>query len=150
MSDAKIGYGTRAYLQATSAATALTKLAQVFNVTLPNEQIAEVEVTHYESPGRTREFIPGLNDAGEITVEMNFVPGSPTDALIVAAKADGEVRQFRIVTPDDDDNQMYTFPVFVRGYERGIPVDDRMTATVTLRVAGAVVQADAAADPTDI
>ncbi len=150
MSDALIGYGTRAYMMATVGASVLTKIAEVTSVSLPNEQVAEVEVTHYESPGRTREFIPGLNDAGEITVEMNFVPGSATDAMIVAAKSDGGVRTFRIVTPADDDSQMYTFPVFVRGYERGLPLDDRMTATVTLRIAGAVVQADASTTPATI
>ncbi|WP_294189076.1 phage tail tube protein [uncultured Sphingomonas sp.] len=150
MSDAMIGYGTRALMQATVSAAALTKLAEVTNVTMPNEQVAEVEVTHYESPGRSREFIPGMSDAGEITVEMNWVPGSEADALIAAAKADGKVRTFRIVTPPDDNAQMYTFPGFVRGFERGLPMDDRMTATVTIRVAGAVVQADASADPTVI
>ncbi len=150
MSDALIGYGTRFLMAATPAATALTKLAEVTSVTLPNEQVAEVEVTHYESPGRTREFIPGLNDAGEITVEINWVPGSDTDDLIVAAKADGKVRTMRIVTPADDTSQMYTFPGFVRGFERTAPMDDKMTATLTIRIAGAVDQANAAADPTVI
>lgn len=148
MSYGMIGYSTRFFMQATAAAAALTKLAEVTSVALPNEQTAEVEVTHYESPGRTREFIPGMNDAGEITVEMNFHPGSDTDAMLAAAKADGQVRTMRIVTPQDDDQQMYTFPGFVRGYERALPMDDRLTATVTIRVAGAVVQADASADPT--
>lgn len=149
MSDAMIGYGTRAYMQALANSTALTKLAEVTSVSLPNEQVAEVEVTHYESPGRSREFIAGLTDPGEITVEMNFAPGSPTDQMLVTAKSDGKVRTFRVVTPEDD-AQMYTFPIIVRGYERAVPLDDRMTANVTLRIAGAVVQDDAAADPTDI
>ena len=148
MTTAKIGYGTRFLMKELANSTALTKLAEVTSVSLPNEQVAEVEATHYESPNRTREFIPGLNDAGEITVEMNFDPGSATDLMLVAAKSDNGVRTMRIVTPPGDDDQMYTFPGFVKGYERGLPLDDRMTATVTIRVAGAVVQADAAADVT--
>ena len=149
MSDALIGYGTRLYMAATAGAAALTKLAEVTSVSLPNEQVAEVEVTHYESPGRTREFIAGFNDAGEISMEMNWIPGSATDDLIVTAKGDGLTRTFRVVTPGDE-GQMYTFPGFIRGYERTTPIDDRMTATVTIRVAGAVVQAVAAEDPTDV
>lgn len=147
MSDALIGIGTAIYMAATANATTLTKIAEVTAIGLPNEQIAEVEVTSYDSPGRTREFIPGLNDAGEITIEMNWVPGSATDDLIVAAKGDGKVRTFRVVTPEDDTQQQYTFPGFIRGYERTSPIDDRLTATITVRVAGAVVQADAATDP---
>jgi predicted secreted protein len=148
MSDALIGYGTQFLMAATPGASSLTKLAEITAVGLPNEQVAEVEVTHYESPGRTREFIAGLSDAGEITIEMNWVPGSATDALIAAAKADGKVRTMRVVTPADDTRQMYSFPGFVRGFERTAPIDDRMTATVTIRVAGAVVQANASANPT--
>lgn len=149
-SDAAIGYGSAFLMQALANSTALTELAEVTSVSLPDEQTAEVEVTHYKSPGRTREFISGLNDAGEITIEMNFVPGSATDDLLVAAKADGQTRTMRVVVTDAADAEMYTFPGFVRGYARSIPIDDRMTATVTIRVAGAVVQAAAAADPTDI
>ncbi|MDO7841079.1 phage tail tube protein [Sphingomonas immobilis] len=148
MSTAQIGYGTRFYMMATSGASALTKVAEVTSVSLPNEQIAEVEVTHYESPGRTREFIPGLNDAGEITIGINWHPGDATDAMIVTAKADGAVRTMRVVTPPGDDSQMYSFPGFVKGFERTTPIDDRMTATVTIRVAGAVVQLDTSANPT--
>lgn len=148
MSDAMIGFGTRFFMAATAGAAALTKLAEVTSVGFPNEQVVEVEVTHYESANRTREFIPGLNDAGEITLELNWIPGSATDELIQTAKGDGKVRTMRIATPADDDAQMYTFPGFVRGYERTAPMDDKMTATVTIRVAGAVTQADATPNPT--
>lgn len=147
MSEALIGYGTQFLMQATAAAAGLTKLGEVTNVTMPNEQISEVEATHYESPGRAREFIPGLSDAGEITVELNWVPGDATDKLIAAAKADGKVRTMRVVTPPDDTQQMYSFPGFIRGYERALPMDDRLTATITIRIAGAVTQANASADP---
>lgn len=150
MSDALIGYGTRFLMAATAAAAALTKLAEVTSVTFPNEQVAEVEVTNYDSPNRTREYIPGLNDAGDITVEINWIPGNPTDELIAAAKADGKVRTMRIVTPPDDTSQMYTFPGFIRGFEPAAPMDGKMTASVTIRVAGAIVREDAAADPTVI
>jgi predicted secreted protein len=151
MSDAKLGYGSKFLMAALASSSALTKLAEVTSVTLPNEQVAEVEVTHYESPGRTREFIAGLNDAGEITIGMNYLAGSATDALIVAAKADGAVRTMRIVVPDGTANgQAFTFPGFIRGYERDVPIDDKMTAQVTVRVAGAVEQDEAPADPTTI
>jgi predicted secreted protein len=151
MSDAQLGYGSKFLMAALANSTTLTKLAEVTSVSLPNEQVAEVEVTHYESPGRTREYIAGLNDAGELTIEINWVPGSATDTLIAAAKADGKVRTMRITVPGSSTNgQMYTFPGFVRGFERTAPFDDKMTATLTIRIAGAVVQANGIADPTVI
>lgn len=151
MSDAQLGYGSKFLMAALANSTTLTKLAEVTSVSLPNEQVAEVEVTHYESPGRTREYIAGLNDAGEITMGMNWIAGSATDKLIVAAKADGKVRTMRVVVPDSTPNgQMFTFPGFVKGYERDAPIDDKMTAQVTIRIAGAVVQANGIDDPTVI
>lgn len=151
MSDAQIGYGSKFLMQALPNATALTKLAEVTSVSLPNEQIAEVEVTHYESPGRTREYIAGLNDAGELTIGINWIAGSATDKLIVAAKVDGKVRTMRVVVPDSTANgQMFTFPGFIRGYERDAPIDDRMTAQITIRIAGAVTQVNGVTDPTVI
>jgi len=152
MSDALIGYGTRLYMGATANATALTKVAEETSVSIPDESVAEVEVTHYESPGRAREFIPGLSDNGSITFTINWIPGSATDDLLIAAKADRANRTFRIVTPaaDDYDGQMFTFPAFISGMSRAVPIDDRMTADVTLRVAGAVTIAEASENPTVI
>jgi predicted secreted protein len=149
MSDAMIGYGTRLYMAATKAATTLTKVAEVTNVTFPDESVAEVEVTHYESPGRTREFISGFSDAGSITFTVNWVPGSETDDMLVAAKADGETRTLRIVTPGDD-GQMFTFPGYISGFARTAPIDDRMTADLTVRVAGAITIAEVTDTPTTI
>lgn len=150
MSDAMIGYGTRFYMAATAGATTLTKLAEVTSVAPPEETVAEVEVTHYESPNRTREFIAGLNDAGSMTLEMNWIPGSATDELLAVARGDRAVRICRIVTPPGDDSRQFTFPAYVSGYTRTLPIDDKMVATVTLRVAGAVTEEDAATDPTVI
>jgi hypothetical protein len=135
-----IGYGTTVEIDSDNTGTAYTKLAECFVTGLPNPQFDDVELSHYESPDRTREYGAGLNDSGEITVEMNWVPGSATDAFIVAAL--GQKRSVRITVPSAT-NQTYTFPAVLKGYERNVPVDDRKTATLTLRVAGAVVQANA-------
>lgn len=136
-----IGYGTTVEIDADNSGTTYTKLVECYITGLPNPQFDDVETSHYESPDRTREYVAGLQDGGEITVEMNWVPGSATDTFIVAAL--GQKRSVRITVPSGT-NQAFTFPAVLKGYERNVPVDDRKTATVTLRVAGAVVQADAA------
>jgi predicted secreted protein len=149
-SEAQIGYGTRVYMQEEPDSTALTKLGEVTNVGFPDEQVSEVEVTHYESPDSTQEFIAGLKNGGSLPLSINWVPGSATDIMLRAAKADRQNRTWRIVTPPDDDAQQFTFPAFITGFQRTAPIDDRMTAEITLRVAGAVIEADAATDPTVI
>lgn len=143
MADVVIGYGAEAWLDNSSDVS--TRLGEVTAISLPNPQQADVEATHFASPGRTREYIAGLIDNGEITVGINFDAGSATDALITEAMTSGEVREMMISVPTSSGtNQEYTFPAIIKGYEKTIPIDDRQTATVTARVAGAVVQAAAA------
>ncbi|TZG26506.1 phage tail tube protein [Sphingomonas montanisoli] len=142
MSTAKLGFGSAFYMGATGVATEVTKIAEVTSVSPPNEQRADVEVTHYESPGQTREYIAGLIDPGEITVSINWVPGSPTDDLLVTAKNDGAVRQMKIKVPGAAATpEQFKFPGIVKGFERTVPIDGQMTANVTIRIAGAVTQA---------
>lgn len=143
MANVVIGYGAEAWLD--NASDVSTKIGEVTSISLPNPQQADVEATHFESPGRTREYIAGLIDNGEITIGINFNAGSATDTLVTEAMTSGEVRDMMISVPTVSGvAQEYTFPVVIKGYEKTVPLDDRQTATITARVAGAVVQAAAA------
>ncbi|MFS0736933.1 phage tail tube protein [Sphingomonas sp. 1P06PA] len=142
MSDAKIGYGGQFWIH---NGTALTKIAEVTSISLPNEQVDDVEVTHLESPNRTREYIAGMIDPGEITIEMNYIAGSASDDLISEAKADAVAVAMKIVVPATGGDQQFTFNGIIKGYERsGLVADEAQMATLTVRIAGAVTQAAAA------
>lgn len=142
MADVVIGYGATVTLKVGVGAAAA--VAQVTSIGLPNPQQADVEATHFSSPGRTREYIPGLIDNGEITLGINFDAGSATDTLINSALAAPAAIEVVVTIPTKSGTaQKYTFPGVVKGYEKDIPIDDRQTATITIRVAGAVVQAAA-------
>lgn len=143
MAGESIGWGTEFHLH---NGTSLIELDGVFNVTIPESTADDVEVTHYKSPGKTRQYIAGLKDLGEFTVEMNFVAGSPTDLLCQTALAAGDNRAFKTVLPDDAGEPAWEIDgsAYVKGYTRNIPVDDRMTAQLTLRAAGATTEGAAA------
>lgn len=140
MAGETIGHGTEFHLH---NGTALTELVGVFNVTIPEASVDDVEITHYKSPGRYREFMAGLKDRGEFAVEMNFVPGSATDLLCQAALAANDIRTFKIALPDDAGEPAWDIDgtAYVKGYTREVPVDDRLTATITLRVSGDLAEA---------
>lgn len=142
MANVVIGHGAQFWIDNSSAVA--TKVAEVIEISLPNPQQSDVEATHFESAGRTREYIPGLIDNGEISISINYDAGSATDTLILSALADTEARECMVSIPTSSGTaQEFTFPGIVKGYERNIPIDDRQTATITIRVAGAVVQAAA-------
>lgn len=136
---AKIGYGSSFYLWDPSAGpAAYVAIAEVTSITPPNQSVDQIDASNMDSPNRYREFIPGLTDPGECTIEMNFVPGSASDALIRARRAAGDYQNAKIEFPDGD---TWTFSAFVSGYEISTPIDDKMTATLTLKVAGEITVA---------
>jgi predicted secreted protein len=141
MTDARIGWGTEFWLD--NASGTLTQLGEILAVTPPNPQVEDVEATHMASPNRRREYVAGLIEDGEGTFEMNLVPGSATDSLIRTALNDGEARSYKIVIPDGAFGWEILGDCIVKGYERNIPIDDRMTATLTVRFTGASTEAAA-------
>ena len=144
MTSARIGWSTEFWLEDdTSPTPVLTQLGEIISVTPPNPQTEDVEATHMLSPNRRREYISGLIEDGEGTFEMNLVPGSATDELIRAAQNDGVARGYKIVIPDGAYGWEITGDAIVKGYERNIPIDDRMTATMTVRFTGASTEAAA-------
>lgn len=134
MANAMIGYDTLYEVWDEGASpAAFVAVSEVFAFT-PGEATADrIDVTHYKSPGRRREYISGLIDSGEASFEMNYVPGSDSDRLILGLLASGEVVEHRVTFPN---GARLTFDASVIGYARTAPVDDRMTATVTVAVSG--------------
>jgi predicted secreted protein len=130
MTDALLGYGTKVAIKDNGS---YADLDEVISVTPPNQQVEQVEATHTQSPNRTREYISGLNDPGECSFDMNFVPGSSSDTRLLALKTSGAYKDTRITFPNA---VTWDFLASVTGYEPQAPIDDRMIVTVTMRVSG--------------
>lgn len=147
MAGESIGWGAEFWLEDDQAVPTLTELLGITSLTIPNDQTDDVEITHFKSAGRRREYISGLIESGEGTFEMNYVPGSATDILCRAAHTAGTTRGYKIVIPDQAGDAAWeiTGDCYVKGYERDIPIDDRMMATLTVKFTGAVTEAAPAA-----
>ncbi|MGH6862468.1 MAG: phage tail tube protein, partial [Phyllobacterium sp.] len=61
---ARIGYGTALELALASEPAVFTYIAEAYSATPPSDTDDQVDATHFQSPNRYREFIPGLTDAG--------------------------------------------------------------------------------------
>lgn len=137
-SEAVIGYGTIIEVENAAGSGVFVELGEVTSITPPNDAVDQIEVTHMQSPNRTKEFIAGLSDPGEMSVEINHIPGSDTDEFVIAWRTSGEKRSTRIVYPNSGPTD--TFPTFVLGYSPTLAVADKLSATLNLKVAGAVVR----------
>lgn len=137
MSDAMIGYGSTFGIDP-AGGTSFTTLGEVTNITPPSDSIDVVDVTHMQSPNRTREFLAGLRDPGTASFEINFVPGSASDDLIQQVRDAGTVVSCRITFPNA---ATWTFDGLLTGYEPAVPNEDKLSATVSFKVTGSYVAA---------
>ena len=133
-----VGIGSGAQFWLGNASNVLIKLAEIVSVNPPNPQVADVEATHMESPNRRKEYIAGLIEDGTGAFEMNYVPGSASDQLLIAALAAGTARAYKIVLPVANGTTWEISGTCIpKGYDRNTPIADRMTATLTVRFTGA-------------
>lgn len=126
-----IGYGHVLEIALASAPTAFTYIKEVFDATPPADSDDQVDATHMQSPNRRREYIPGLTDSGEAAYEMNYVPGSVTDKFLRSIRG-----KLLVARQTFANGVQIIFNGSRQGYETAIPNDDKMTATLTLKVSG--------------
>ena len=136
--SAAIGYNTLFGISDDSGTTYDT-VAEVTNITPPGETLDIIDATHMLSPNKTREFIEGLKDPGETSFEMNFVAGATAGDSLIRSLSGPQM--CRITFPN---GYTWTFVAIKTGYEVEAPIDDKMTATVTMKVTSSVTGAPAA------
>jgi len=141
--EASIGYGGEFWLSSDDTTANLAELVQVVSFGLPQDKTDRVETTHLKSPNRRREYTSGMVDGGEVSITFNFRPGSTTDQALEAAQASGAERAIRFVVPQlGVEAWMYTTTAVITGYDRGtVTAGDKMEATVTVAITGAVTSA---------
>lgn len=138
--EARIGHGTTFEMADIATPTDFVYIAEITNVTPPSDTSDTPDATHMQSPNRTREFIDGLADPGEASLEMNLVPGSVSDRYLMASK--GKRKWCRITFPN---GVQLLFTGIRQGYEKEVPLDDKMTATLTIKVSGDPILTEVAA-----
>lgn len=140
MSQNYIGYGITLHRGDGASPEQFVKIAQVMELTPPAMTKDSVEVTHTDSPDGFREFIPGLKDGGEFSATVNFLPAEATHGDTAGGMMhdflnETQARNYQIRYPGSPEVR-WTFAAFISNYETAAPMDDRITITVTFKVAG--------------
>lgn len=134
--NARIGHGSLFALWSEDVSpAAYVNLAEVTNITPFAIARDAVETTHTESPGRIREFIPGLIDYGDASIEINFVPGSTTDRRIRDLFEVQAAVAAQITFPTSPP-KVLQFAALATGYSPEAPLDDKMAASCTFKISG--------------
>jgi len=126
MSDAQHGHG------ATLAATTVGTVGNVINVSVDGQTRDPVDISSMDSTSKFREFIAGMADAGEITVEVNY-DGS---AAGVADKLNTSYQAGTILTWTITFSGINTFVCngIITNLGIATPFDDKITQSITIKL----------------
>jgi hypothetical protein len=128
--------GTVATVAAASkTVTGAAKIGEVKSFNGPGGQASEIDVTTLESTAK--EFLMGLQDEGEISMEVNFDPADVGQVFCRNARANQTRNSYRITLPNAAATKL-DFLAFCKGFSLAGGVDDVVKASLTLRVTGAV------------
>lgn len=119
-----------------------TTIAEVTGFDGPTTEANEIEVTTLSSTAK--EFISGLVDNGEVTLNVNAVPDDSQHRQIRNDIEAGTVRNYQIDFNDGTTtNTTYTFAAFVKSFPFSAAPDDKLTGTITLRITGSITDTPA-------
>jgi hypothetical protein len=139
-SNARIGYGTILKRRISTSPLTYQTIMEVNHIGGPTMKRDTPDVTHMLSPEGFHEFIPGLKDGGEVTVEGNLVVEDATQNVSTGLLGEffsDERTNFIIEFPGTGSPPVqWSFDAVMSGFDSNMPVDDKMTFTATLKVSG--------------
>jgi hypothetical protein len=131
--QAVLGHGSQLQRGGFLEADPFTTISEVVSFDSPDEQADDIEVSHFESPNKQKEYIRGMIDTGTAAISLNWNPPVyATHASLRSDKADGLLRWYRIVLAGAVET--ITFRAYVKGLKRNADPNGAITADVTFKV----------------
>lgn len=131
------GFGTL-FQRATGTAPGVTyeTIANVTNIGGPERTRETIDVTAHDSPGGWMQFLGGLKDGGEISLDINYDPSESTHDLDDDFD-DAVPRNYRIIIlPETDDEHTWQIAGIMTNCGDEFPYDDKMARSMTIKVSG--------------
>ena len=125
-----------------------TTIEGVQSFTVPAVTLDDIEVTDLQS--EAKEYIGGLGDAGDLSFTLVLKTAETGNgyeagqALLESYVGDGLTHNFQVVLPAPF-NTTYGFAAFVKQFQPEANTNQALTASVTLRISGAVTKTVAGA-----
>ena len=138
MSAGQHGHGVTLKTKVLSNTTAVSNYTTIGNIGSiggPSETKDSIEISTMDSTTKSREFIPGMLDAGEITCELNYDgaaagTGNDLNTLYLSTATDLEW----VITFADTSS--YHCVGFITALGHSIPYDDKVSQSVSIKLSG--------------
>ena len=117
-----------------TSAESFVTIAEVNSINLPERTRPMIDVTDLDS--LAREFVPGLLDSGQVTMNMNFTRDTYID-MVNDQESDSSVN-YQIVIPDTGATTM-DFAGYVQDIGGAAPgPDEKINVDITIKITGAL------------
>lgn len=133
MSDGEHGHGVELKIGATT-------IANIISIGGPDESKDSLDISTMDSATKFREFIPGMLDGSEITMEINYdgsAAGTANDLNTLYRSTATET-----ITIDFNDHatpssaSSFACVGFITTLGHAIPFDDKITQSLTIKLTG--------------
>lgn len=114
-----------------------TRICEVFGISGLGESNELVEATSFCSNG-SREYIGGLADGEEITVECNYEQGDAGLLAMITDVKNKTTRNFRVSVEHSSPAEVFSFAAVCLSWTLNPSVDDRNTISFGLKITGSV------------
>jgi predicted secreted protein len=130
------------------------KVLEMVNLTGLSEARDSLDVTSHDSSDSYREFIAGLGDGGELSLEGNFITGDTNGQIALHTDMQAGTNRNCFLLLPMSVGQSMSFTAFAQGFEPSFPHDAKMAVSGSLKVTGKPVllttQSDGISDMTGI
>lgn len=108
---------------------------EAFSISGVGKTREQVDVTNFDSAGN-REFIGGLADGNEVTVECNYVPGATYQTAMVTAVESGANQNFQVAYTATSPDETWNFAGSPLSWVITPSVDGRNSISFTVKISG--------------
>ena len=115
----------------------LEKICQVFGISGLGAVNALIDATTFCSGG-SREYIGGLADGTEVTLELNYETSSAVTRQMIDDVTDKRSRNFEIRVESGSPTTRFAFLGICLGWTLNPSVDDRNTISFTVKISGTI------------
>ena len=100
-----------------------------------NTQRTSIDVSHLNSPNQWKEFLAGMKDAGEISIDVHHDANIDIDETLYDLETDALTLTFPLKAGQTNP-ATFECQAFCSGYQMNGPLDDRIAATVSFKLTG--------------
>ena len=114
------------------------RICQVFSISGLGEANSLIDTTSFCSGG-SREYVGGLSDGTEVTIEANYEQADANFGAMIDDVKGKVVGNYQIVVEDQSPFEVFSFSALAMSWTLNPSVDNRNTITFGLKITGPVV-----------